>query len=166
MAPPWPPVHHWCTTTAPSLPSDLRHLVRWVFFNLYVGNDDSHAKNLSICSAPGQGCDAHAVLRSHEHAALPRFVARSSPWRIGGEFRPGELTADHLVRRWLAQTGNAAAVPVAQQAREMAGLLPKAMTQAVQDLAPTLPPSARTLAGRLERFVAASTRKIAARLAA
>jgi serine/threonine-protein kinase HipA len=34
---------------------DLRHLVRWVFFNLYVGNNDSHAKNLSIYSVPGQG---------------------------------------------------------------------------------------------------------------
>ena len=34
---------------------DLRHLVRWVFFNLYVGNTDSHAKNLSIYSVPGQG---------------------------------------------------------------------------------------------------------------
>ena len=35
--------------------ADLRHLVRWVFFNLYVGNNDSHAKNLSIYSVPGQG---------------------------------------------------------------------------------------------------------------
>jgi|GEM_PF-41070 len=34
---------------------DLRHLVRWVFFNLYVGNNDSHAKSLSIYSVPGQG---------------------------------------------------------------------------------------------------------------
>jgi len=41
---------------------DLRHLVRWVFFNLYVGNNDSHAKNLSIYSVPGQGRDAAAVL--------------------------------------------------------------------------------------------------------
>jgi len=41
---------------------DLRHLVRWVFFNLYVGNNDSHAKNLSLYSVPGQGRDADAVL--------------------------------------------------------------------------------------------------------
>jgi serine/threonine protein kinase HipA of HipAB toxin-antitoxin module len=34
---------------------DLRHLVRWLFFNLYVGNNDSHAKNLSIYSVPEKG---------------------------------------------------------------------------------------------------------------
>lgn len=34
---------------------DLRHLVRWVLFNLYVGNNDSHAKNLSMVSVPGRG---------------------------------------------------------------------------------------------------------------
>ena len=34
---------------------DLRHLVRLVFFNLYVGNHDSHAKNLSVYSVPGLG---------------------------------------------------------------------------------------------------------------
>jgi hypothetical protein len=39
------------------------------------------------------------------------------------------------------------------------------MALAVQQLEPALPPSARTLAGRLERFVASSTRKLAARLA-
>ena len=40
---------------SPQTAVDLRHLVRWVFFNLYVGNHDSHAKNLSICGVPGQG---------------------------------------------------------------------------------------------------------------
>ncbi len=34
---------------------DLRNLLGWIFFNLYVGNNDSHAKNLSMCRLPGQG---------------------------------------------------------------------------------------------------------------
>lgn len=31
---------------------DLRHFVGWIFFNLYAGNNDSHAKNLSIYRLP------------------------------------------------------------------------------------------------------------------
>jgi serine/threonine-protein kinase HipA len=34
---------------------DLRHFVGWIFFNLYTGNNDSHAKNLSIYHLPGWG---------------------------------------------------------------------------------------------------------------
>ena len=40
-------------STAPAV--DLRNLVYWLFFNLYTGNNDSHAKNLSIYRALGQG---------------------------------------------------------------------------------------------------------------
>ena len=34
---------------------DLRHFVSRIFFNLFAGNNDSHAKNLSICHQPGKG---------------------------------------------------------------------------------------------------------------
>ena len=56
--------------------ADLRHLVRWVFFNLYVGNHDSHAKNLSVYSVPGQGRVADTVLRPDVHAPVPRSLSR------------------------------------------------------------------------------------------
>lgn len=53
---------------------------------------------------------------------------------------------------------------LAQQAREVAERLPAAMDEAVQAIAPALTPSALTLAERLERFVASTTKKLAARL--
>ncbi|WP_456282176.1 HipA domain-containing protein [Cupriavidus sp. JZ107] len=34
---------------------DLRNFLNWIFFNLYVGNNDSHAKNLSLYLLPGHG---------------------------------------------------------------------------------------------------------------
>lgn len=143
--------------------ADLRHLVRWVFFNLYAGNNDSHAKNLSIYSVPGQGVTLtpfYDLMCTRLYPGLSQEFA----FAIGGEARPGELTAGHLAAV-AAQMGMQPRF-LAQQAREMAELLPAAMSQALQEVAPALPPSARTLADRLARFVATSTRKIAARLAA
>jgi len=35
--------------------SDKKRFIQWIFFNLFVGNNDSHAKNLSIYFPPKQG---------------------------------------------------------------------------------------------------------------
>lgn len=48
----------------------------------------------------------------------------------------------------------------------MADRVPTAIDQATREIAPSLTPSARTLAERLERFVSSTTQKLAARLAA
>jgi serine/threonine-protein kinase HipA len=53
---------------------------------------------------------------------------------------------------------------LAQQARDVADRVPDAISQAVRDIEPLLTPSAHTLAQRLERFVASTTQKLAARL--
>jgi serine/threonine-protein kinase HipA len=34
---------------------DLKRFFEWLFFNLMVGNNDSHAKNLSVCQLAGEG---------------------------------------------------------------------------------------------------------------
>lgn len=140
---------------------DLRHLVRWVFFNLYVGNNDSHAKNLSIHAAPGRGM----TLTPFYDLICTRLYPGLSPefaFAIGGEVRPGEMSAQHfgLMARQLGMHPRF----LAQQASDMAGRVPDAIRQAVREIAPALTPSARTLAERLERFVASTTRKLAARI--
>jgi serine/threonine-protein kinase HipA len=142
---------------------DLRHLLRWVFFNLYVGNNDSHAKNLSIYSAPGQG----VTLTPFYDLMCTRLYPGLSPefaFAIGGEARPGEMRAANLAL--LAEQLGMQPRFLAQQAREMADHVPPAVGQAVQEVAPALSASARTLAERLERFVKSSTAKLVARLAA
>lgn len=48
----------------------------------------------------------------------------------------------------------------------MADRVPAAIDQATRTIAPTLTPSARSLAERLERFVSSTTQKLAARLTA
>ncbi|MBS1178605.1 MAG: putative HipA protein [Proteobacteria bacterium] len=141
---------------------DLRHLLRWVFFNLYVGNHDSHAKNLSIYSVPGQG----ATLTPFFDLMCTRLYPGLSPefaLAIGGEARPGEMSAEHLAL--MARQLGMQPRSLAQQAAGVAAQLQRAMALAVQELAPAMSPSARTLAELLERFVSTSTRKLAERIA-
>jgi serine/threonine-protein kinase HipA len=140
---------------------DLRHLVRWVFFNLYVGNNDSHAKNLSIYSLPGRG----VTLTPFYDLMCTRLYPGLSPefaFAIGGEVRPGEMTADNLVL--MARQLGMQPRFLARQAQEMAERLTSAVGQAGQEVAPALSPSAQTLADRLVRFISSSTKKLAARL--
>jgi serine/threonine-protein kinase HipA len=142
---------------------DLRHLVRWVFFNLYLGNNDSHAKNLSIYSVPGQGVTLtpfYDLVCTRLYPGLSAEFALA----IGGEVRPGEMRAEHLA----LMAGQLGMRPryLAQQAQEMADRVPSAIGQAAREIAPALTPSALTLAKRLERFVLSNTRKLASRLSA
>ncbi len=142
---------------------DLRHLVRWVFFNLYVGNNDSHAKNLSIYSVPGQG----VTLTPFYDLMCTRLYPGLSPefaFAIGGEVRPGEMGAEQLVL--MARQLGMQPHFLAREAADMADRLPKAIDEAAQAVAPALKPSARILAERLQRFVHSTTTKLAARLTA
>ncbi len=137
--------------------------MRWVFFNLYVGNNDSHAKNLSIYSVPGQG----VTLTPFYDLVCTRLYPGLSPefaFAIGGEVRPGEMGAEHLAL--MARQLGMQPRFLAQQARDMADRMPTAIDQAAREIAPALTPSARTLAERLGRFVSSTTKKLAARLTA
>lgn len=141
---------------------DLRHLVRWVFFNLFVGNHDSHAKNLSIFSVPGEG----VMLTPFYDLMCTRLypgLSSEFAFAIGGEVRPGAMGAAHLAPM-AAQLGMQARF-LARQASEMAELVPVAIEQAAREITPSLSRSACTLAERLERFVASNTRRMGARLA-
>ncbi|HEX6017565.1 MAG TPA: type II toxin-antitoxin system HipA family toxin [Burkholderiaceae bacterium] len=143
--------------------ADLRHVVRWVFFNLYVGNNDSHAKNLSIYSLPDQG----VTLTPFYDLMCTRLYPGLSPefaFAIGGEVRPGEMTADNLALQ-ARQLGMQPRF-LAQQAADMADRVPGALDQAASEIMPALTPSACALAERLERFVSSTTKKLAARLTA
>lgn len=71
---------------------DLRHLVQWVFFNLYTGNNDSHAKNLSIYELPGAGVRLtpfYDLMCTRIYPGLSREFAFS----LGREVLPGQVGA-------------------------------------------------------------------------
>lgn len=141
---------------------DLRNLVTWIFFNLYTGNNDSHAKNLSLYSRPGGAVTLtpfYDLMSTRVYPGLSKDFAFS----IGGEFLPGEVTRDHVVA--MAQQLRMRPQFVLKQAADLAGKLPDALAQAVEAVKPALPHGAKDLAEKLSSFVISTTRRTAARLA-
>lgn len=77
--------------------NDLIRLIQWVFFNLYVGNNDSHAKNLSIYFPPNEGVRLtpfYDLLSTTIYPGLsPHFA-----FKIGGENSPARIDLEAIVR--------------------------------------------------------------------
>lgn len=141
---------------------DLRDLIAWVLFNLYTGNNDGHAKNLSLYHLPDRGVTLtpfYDLMCTRLYPGLSRQFAFS----IGGEFDPGEMTGAHLAEL----AGQLGMRPrfLARQAADLADRLPQALDRAIDETGAALPHSAGVLAERLRRFVRSMTRKMAARLA-
>ena len=140
---------------------DLRHFIAWIFFNLYVGNNDSHAKNLALYRVPGHG----VALTPFYDLMCTRLYPGLSPnfaFAIGGETRPGSITSAHVAE--MAKQLGMRPQFVAQQASALAEKMPEAVARAVELVRPSLPPGARVIAGRLQDFVLATTKKTVARL--
>ena len=140
---------------------DLRHFVHWIFFNLYVGNNDSHAKNLSVYRVPGQGVRLtpfYDLMCTRLYPGLSREFA----FAIGAETRPGAMTREHVPA--LANQLGMGQKFILKLASDLALRIPDAVGQAVDEVMPSLPSSAKLLAERLHKFVRTNTKKTAARL--
>lgn len=73
---------------------DLQRLIGWFFFNLLIGNNDSHAKNLAILyTSEGPRLAPFYDLMS---TTLYRGLSRRFAFRIAGEDRPGSIERSHL----------------------------------------------------------------------
>ena len=141
---------------------DLRAFVSWILFNLDVGNNDSHAKNLAMVEVHGQG----VALAPFYDLMCTRLYPGLSPefaFAIGGETRPGAVTREHLDA--MATELRMRPQFIARLARELAGAMPAAVEQARQTVTPSLSRSAKGLAGRLKRFVLSSTVRAVGRVA-
>ncbi len=141
---------------------DLQAFVQWLFFNLYVGNNDSHAKNLSIYWRPEQGVRLtpfYDLMCTRVYPGLSKEFA----FNVGGEVLPGQMGAAQM--RGLAQQLGMGHAYLNKVARHLADKIPAAIDKAVAELAPCLPPSGRTFAeSKLTPEVKSTTRRMAARL--
>jgi serine/threonine-protein kinase HipA len=125
-----------------------------------VGNNDSHAKNLSLCAVPDQGVlltPFYDLMCTRLYPGLSQEFAFS----IGGEFKAGSMTRQHLE----ALAGQLGMRPqfFLRQAAELAEKVPAALHRALQETRPALSRSARALASKLAHFVESTIRKTAAR---
>ena len=140
---------------------DIKRLLTWVFFNLYTGNNDSHAKNLSLYSPPGQGVrltPLYDLMCTRIYPGLsPHFA-----FDIGGTALPGEVTARHVTdMAGDIGIGSKFAVGVA---KDLAGKLPAALAQSVGSTLPSLTARDKTMALKLAIYVERLTRQAHKRL--
>lgn len=75
--------------------ADTKRFIQWVFFNLYVGNHDSHAKNLSIYFPPNgvRLTPFYDLLSTSLYSGLSRTFA----FNIGGENKPSNINQDQVI---------------------------------------------------------------------
>ncbi|MFC4278475.1 type II toxin-antitoxin system HipA family toxin [Achromobacter aloeverae] len=124
---------------------DQRHLLRWLFFNLYVGNNDSHAKNLSlIVSNEGlRLAPFYDLMATRVYSGLgPNFA-----FSVGGEFEPGKIGPQQLAA--MAAQLKISPKYLVAVSQDMAGKVNIAIPEAANSLLPLLNPSRAMLAERV-----------------
>lgn len=139
---------------------DRQNLLRWLFFNLYTGNNDSHAKNLSMI-ASGKGmrlAPFYDLMATRVYSGLGTEFA----FKIGGENNPGKLDTHHL----LALAGQLGVKPAYLQklGADMATAILAALPAATADVVPKLAPGERVMAQRIAEKVGSLTRKLRAKM--
>ncbi len=140
---------------------DLQAFVQWVFFNLFVGNNDSHAKNLSIYQRPGEGMRLtpfYDLMCTRIYPGLSREFA----FNIGGEVLPGKVGRTQ-VDGLAAQLGMGSSY-LRATALALAARVPDAIDKASQDIAPALTKSGQVFAEKLVLEVKSITQRAATRI--
>ncbi|QTD46568.1 type II toxin-antitoxin system HipA family toxin [Ottowia testudinis] len=140
---------------------DLAALAQWVLFNLYTGNNDSHAKNLSIYHRDGEGARLtpfYDLMCTRIYPGLSNEFAFS----LAGEARPGQFGPAQV--QALAQQLGMGQRYVQSMALELADRLPAAMEQAASDIAPHLTASGQSFAEKLALKLTSVTRRMVLRM--
>lgn len=140
--------------------ADLRLLLHWLFFNLYVGNYDSHAKNLSMLATDNglRLAPFYDLMSTRVYSGL----ANNFAFRIGGTFEPGRMTALHLDA--FAREINVNKGYLATVARDVAARVLEAIPKATAELKPGLGYNT-VMADRIEQTICSIAKKTGARLA-
>jgi serine/threonine-protein kinase HipA len=128
---------------------DKRYLLLWLFFNLYVGNNDSHAKNLSMLAGPDgmRLAPFYDLMNTRLYAGLgPNFA-----FRIGGEFEPGKMGGEHL--RALSESLDITLKYTTKIAAEIGAQIEAAIAQATAEILPVLDSGHKVIAERLAHFI-------------
>jgi serine/threonine-protein kinase HipA len=141
---------------------DLRRFVEWIFFNLYTGNNDSHAKNLSMHRLP----DGSMRLTPHYDLMCTRLypgLSQRFAFKIGTQDAPGVI--GHADVTAMARELDIQPAFVGRLATQLAKRLPDALDAAISELSPDLGHKGQPLASKLSKTVKSFTHRIAQRIA-
>ncbi|MFT5590342.1 MAG: serine/threonine-protein kinase HipA [Bradyrhizobium sp.] len=139
---------------------DQRNVLRWLFFNLYVGNNDSHAKNLSILATP-EGlrlAPFYDLMSTRVYAGLSKQFA----FRIGGEVLPGKIGTAQV--QSLAVSLGVTPKYLLTIARDMSRKVERAVALAVNEIGHDLSPTDIVMAERLQLTIAGIIKQMRARM--
>ena len=142
-------------------PADLKRFLQWVLFNLCVGNNDSHAKNLSVLLMP-DGRYHLAPFYDLMCTSMYPGLARSFAFAVGGETKPGNIGQEQL----LAMARDLGFSPryVVTVAQALIDALLAALEPVQAELREqTMAGTETTLIDRLGQWIRANTRKHAKR---
>jgi serine/threonine-protein kinase HipA len=139
---------------------DRLQLLRWLFFNLCIGNNDSHAKNLSMITTPAglRLAPFYDLMCTRIYSGLSNKFAFS----IAGESEPGKITRAHVMS--LAAELGVAPRYLQSVADDVASKVAAAIPVAAAEVILVLEPSERVMAKRLVQKVASMTTKMRKRL--
>lgn len=139
---------------------DCRNLLRWLFFNLYTGNNDSHAKNLSMISVNGglRLAPFYDLMCTRVYTGLSTNFA----FKIGDNFPAGKISHDDISA--LAQSINVGKKYMFDIAADMARKIDAAIPMAASQLNEKLDYSERVIVERMMHSISSLTKKASARL--
>ena len=141
---------------------DLQAFAQWIFFNIYIGNNDSHAKNLSIYRRPEKGfrlTPFYDLMCTRIYPGLSKEFA----FNIGGEILPGQINSAHV--RGLAEQVQMGTKFLQSTALSLAAKIPNAIDKAASEISPHLTRSGQSFAEKLVMEVKSVTRRTADRIA-
>lgn len=142
--------------------SDLKRLLQWVFFNLYVGNHDGHAKNLSLYY-PSEGGVRLAPFYDLLSTSLYAGLSRKFAFKLGGENLPGKMDRD-CIERMCAELGVRPGYAL-KLSDEVAEKIAAHTDGVAHELAQIVAPgSEQTMLERLSQHILTGTKKVNARL--
>ena len=75
--------------------ADTKRFIQWIFFNLYVGNNDSHAKNLSIYYTAKDDVRLTPFYDLISTSLYPD-LSRKFAFKIGSEGKPSDIRKEHI----------------------------------------------------------------------
>lgn len=133
---------------------DRRNLLRWVLFNVLIGNADAHAKNLALLRT-SEGVRLAPFYDLLSTAVYPSLTDKLT-MKIGGENRPAWLQARHWER--FADAIEVKASLVRAYASEMVAALPDAAHRLLQEFPD------RPLLQKLTSLIHANAKRLTTRL--
>lgn len=140
--------------------ADCENLIKWVFFNICTGNNDSHAKNISMLMTD-EGYRLAPFYDLTCTAIYPEF-SRNFAFKIGGTYKMGELSRQHL--KLFSESVGASDKYVAKLAAEIAKNIPEALEESIAEITKIMGPNEATMAERLALKIHGNCKKFEQRV--